>query len=255
MNFTTTLKGALLTPLLLAIACPIAGATNFSSHWANLAPARSGQAPSLSTVNHGQARRYTQSINIFAGRNSAIEFNTGETIQFIQLSDPSLIVFNTNAPVESGQANVILLRMIQPLSFPGVVRSSSPNLTVTTDTGTYFFDLRIVYDSKPNTVANGITIVPGDTVSTLSNRETVIDTSIGRGTADHVRRGLFVAIEKGYTPWNDPIVERVETAVVLMRQGTPLTEITNTLSDSSLPQVLEALAELGLQNPDPTPRI
>jgi hypothetical protein len=247
MNFTTTLKGALLTPLLLAIACPIAGA--------NLAPVRSGQAPSLSPVNQGQARQYPQSINIFAGRNSAIEFNTGETIQFIQLSDPSLIVFNTNAPVESGQANVILLRVIQPLNFPGVVRSLSPNLTVTTDSGTYFFDLRIIYDSQPNTVASGVAIVPGNTVSTLSNRQTVIDTSIGRGTADHIRRGLFVAIEKGYTPWNDPIVERVETAVVLMRQGTPLTEIANTLSDSSLPQVLEALAELGLQNPDPTPRI
>lgn len=158
-------------------------------------------------------------------------------------------MFNTNVPVESGQASVILLRLIEPLNFPGVVRSPNPNLTVTTNAGTYFFDLRPIYRGQPNTVPSGISIVPGNIVSAPSSRGTVIATAAGQGTADHVQRGLSVAIENGYTRWDDPVVERVERAVVLMRQGVSLSEIANVLSDMSLPQVLEALAELGIQNP------
>lgn len=213
-----------------------------------LPPAPTPIAPStLTPISQQQANRYAQAVPIFAGRNSAIEFRTGERIQFLQLSDPSLMVFSTNAPVESGQASVIILRLIRPLRFPGVITTPAPNLTVTTNQGTYFFNLVPSYQSQPNTAPSGVAIVPGSTMSFASAGQTTIATRQGQATADDVRRGLRVAIRQGFTTQDDPIVDQVQQAIGLMQRGTPLPEIASVLAAPSLPTVLVVLGGMGIE--------
>lgn len=201
----------------------------------------------LRPVTQAQAKRYVQTVEIFAGRNSAIEFETGERIQFLQLSDPALMVFNTNAPVSSGQATVIVLRLIRPIRFPGLITTPSPNLTVTTTKATYFFNLQPSYRAQGGNEASGITIVAGNAVAFNRGGETTIETRRGRATVADIRRGLEVAVRKGYSKATDPVVAQVQRALGLMRQGTPLPEIVDAIQSPKLASVLMKLGEMGIQ--------
>ncbi|HEY9909209.1 MAG TPA: hypothetical protein V6D18_16570 [Thermosynechococcaceae cyanobacterium] len=201
----------------------------------------------LRPVTQAQAKRYVQTVEIFAGRNSAIEFETGERIQFLQLSDPALMVFNTNAPVSSGQATVIVLRLIRPIQFPGLITTPNPNLTVTTTKATYFFNLQPSYRAQEPGEVSGITIVTGDAVAFNRGGETTIETRRGRATVADLRRGLEAAIRKGYSKPTDPIVAQVQRAMGLMRQGAALPEIVDAIQSPKLPSVLMRLGEMGIQ--------
>ncbi|MEP0913758.1 hypothetical protein NDI45_22855 [Leptolyngbya sp. GB1-A1] len=252
-----------LFPLLLAIASPDAKATSVPAPAEPINPRVRWETPTppgtLTEVSQAQAQRYAQTVAIYAGRNSAITFRTGERIQFLQVSDPSAIVFNTNTPVESGQATVILLRLIRPLRFPGLLTTERPNLTVTTTRGTYFFDLQPVHQEQSRNQPSGVAIVPGNSLSFAAFGQTTIVTSRGRATAEDIRRGLSVAIGRNYTRPDDPVVTQVQRAMTLMRQGASIPEIVATTSAPTLPQVLARLGELGIEsgqvNPSQFPNV
>jgi hypothetical protein len=242
-----------LFPLLLAIAAPNAKANGLPPTPVEaMNPVIRWNTPTppgtLTEVSQAQAQRYAQTIPIYAGRNAAITFRTGERIQFLQVSDPSAIVFNTNTPVESGQATVILLRLIRPLRFPGLLTTERPNLTVTTTRGTYFFDLQPVHQEQSRSQPSGVAIVPGNSLSFAAFGQTTIVTPRGRATVEDVRRGLSVAIGRNYTRSDDPVVAQVQRAMTLMRQGASIPEIVTATSAPALPRVLARLGELGIES-------
>jgi hypothetical protein len=241
----------MLPPLLLALNASIATATPVAPTAAPMQPILRWDTPAppttLTEISQTQAQRYAQSVPIYAGRNSAIAFRTGERIQFVQISDPSAIVFNANTPVQTGQATVILLRLIKPLQFPGLLTTERPNVTITTTAGTYFFDLLPVHEAQTRTQPSGVAIVAGNTLSFATAGQTSIDTPQGQATAEDIRRGLGIALERSYTRATDPVVGQVERAIALMRRGVTLPEIVSATSAPALPQVLQTLGELGIE--------
>lgn len=229
-----------------ALAQPPAEIQNSSSLYTRFRPLT---PQTLTQINQYQASRHATTLHLFAGRNSAIQFRTGETIQFIQISDPSVITFLTNAPIESRQATVIVLRLIRPLKFPGVITTANPNLTVVTNQNTYFFNLQPSYRTQNPSEANGVSIVSGSTLAMTMSGEATISTRYGQATVDDIQRGLAIAIRRGYTRSDDPIVTQVKQALMLMqRSNTTLPEIAESMQSPQLPKVLTRLGELGLQN-------
>lgn len=103
-------------------------------------------------VSDQQAQEQPTTVKIFPGRSSVIDFRNGERMNYIELANQERILYNTDAPLESGRAKLITIRLSEPLPFKGQTRppgfgrrSSSTNLIVTTiersgEQKTYIFD-------------------------------------------------------------------------------------------------------------------
>ncbi len=203
------------------------------------------------------AGRYAIPIQIYPGRNSVIDFRTGEVISFIQLSDSSRLIFQTNAPIESGAARTVVIRPIQPLFFEGATTSPIPNLVVTTfnssgDERTYLFNLvpnrQIPGFSDPN----GIAIITDaqwqaeiDAQRQAAAPTNVIQTELGLATLQDIARGLRAAIDQGYTRANDPVVYDVLEVLAQTRNGVPLVNAAATVGVNL--SILVALGEIGIE--------
>lgn len=209
------------------------------------------------------AGRFATPVQIYPGRNSVIDFRTGEVISFIQLSDSSRLIFQTNAPIESGAARTVVIRPIETLIFEGSTTSPVPNLVVTTinasgDERTYLFNLvpnrHVPRFSDPN----GIAIIADadwqaeiDAQRRAAGPTNVIQTGLGVATLQDIARGLRVAIDKKYTRANDPVVYAVLEVLAQTRNGDPLEEAAAMVGvDLS---VLVALGEIGLEAAPPEP--
>lgn len=221
-------------------------------------PPASQARPATSMVSAQRARLYTSPVNLYPGRNSIIDFAaTGEVITYIQLSDLSHIVYDTNAPIDSGAAQVVTLRLIQPLLFEGLTKSAVPNMVISTldeqgNTYTYLFDLFQNSGRPSQTESNGIAIAPASEVrqtrlfNTVALRPNVLRTNQGEATLEDIEQGLAIAIELGYTPANDPVVADVQEAIALARNGTPLRTAADQLGLDMA--VLTTLGEIGIEN-------
>lgn len=221
-------------------------------------PAASQAIPATSIVSQERARQYASPVRLFPGRSSVIDFSsTGEVITYVQLSDLSRIVYNTNAPIDSGAARTIILRPIQALNIEGTYTAAVPNLVVTTvdgdgNTYTYLFDLYRSAEGFPEqSESSGITIAPASKVratrlaNTDSQRPNVLSTEAGEATLSDIERGLAIAIEADYTPPDDPVVLAVREAIALARNGTPLRNAARQLQLDLA--VLTSLGELGIE--------
>lgn len=221
-------------------------------------PAASQAIPATSIVSQERARQYASPVQLYPGRSSVIDFSsTGEIITYVQLSDLSRIVYDTNAPIDSGAARTIILRPIQALNIEGTYTAAVPNLVVTTvdgagNTYTYLFDLYRSPDGFPDqSESSGITIAPASEVraTRLENRDmlqpNVLSTEAGAATLSDIERGLAIAIEADYTPPGDPVVLAVREAIALARNGTPLRNAARQLQLDLA--VLTSLGELGIE--------
>lgn len=221
-------------------------------------PAASQAIPATSIVSQERARQYASPVRLFPGRSSVIDFSsTGEVITYVQLSDLSRIVYNTNAPIDSGAARTIILRPIQALHIEGTYTAAVPNLVVTTvdgagNTYTYLFDLYRSAEGFPEqSESSGITIAPASEVratrleNTGTARPNVLSTEAGEATLSDIERGLAIAIESDYTPPDDPVVLAVREAIALARNGTPLRNAARQLQLDLA--VLTSLGELGIE--------
>jgi hypothetical protein len=178
-------------------------------------------------------------------------------ITYVQLSDLSRIVYNTNAPIDSGAARTIILRPIQALHIEGTYTAAVPNLVVTTvdgagNTYTYLFDLYRSAEGFPEqSESSGITIAPASEVratrleNTGTARPNVLSTEAGEATLSDIERGLAISIEANYTPPDDPVVLAVREAIALARNGTPLRNAARQLQLDLA--VLTSLGELGIE--------
>jgi len=210
-----------------------------------------GGERAMAVVSRDRADAQVTPVHLKPGRSAAIEFATDEAISFVQLSDQTEIVYNTNAPLDSGQARVIFLRLVEPVPFPGQTRSSTPTLMVTTadrqgTLRTYVFDLHPHADSA----TNGVEIVPAAQVAAArpvargATTDTVM-TEVGEASLRDIELGLQIAIARGYTASNNPVVLALREVVATARNG-------GDLLDAIAAQELRlatvaALGQLGLE--------
>jgi hypothetical protein len=222
----------------------------------------SASATVETVVDQAALTQFTEVI-LIPGRQSLIEFRNGETIQYISLADVHQIVFSTDLPVESGQASVIVLKTIEPLRLKGVVETPATgvirqdyphetvyptNLVVVTvneagEKRTYTFDLKVSLSQTPN-ASNGVAIVAVD-----SSQTQILTLADGRqANLRDIERGYAFALKEGYTNSTDPVVEKIQKFLALVRQNVPFLEAAGRVG---LPfEVIEVLAEMGLQEVD-----
>lgn len=130
------------------------------------------------------------------------------------IADPSRVVYTTNAELESGQAKTLFLRTIQALNFPGATRTQITNLSVQTVDSTgqqrlYNFSIVPVV-ATPRYI--GVSIV-----NAVAGQQTLMVNGNRTATLSDIETGLRIAIQRGYTDRNDPIVLGVQQLLTLVR--------------------------------------
>jgi hypothetical protein len=171
------------------------------------------QTSAYQVVDRNRATTNAVQVQVAPGRATSISFSqTDETITYILLADASRLVYSTDAELETGRAKTVFLRVIEPLHFPGATTTPVTNLMVQTVDATgqnrlYTFD--IVHSSNPRYV--GVQILPAIAHSQTS--------SVGNLnlTPDNIQTGLNIAIMRGYTAIDDPVVAQVRRLLKLMR--------------------------------------
>lgn len=161
---------------------------------------------------------------------------------YIRLADPSRAVFNTDAELKTNQARTIFVQPIQPLQFPGTTTANITNLFVKTRSPEgieRLYTFNVVHrDGQPTN--NGIaisTVVPGQEPSvTLADNRTA--------ALRDIEGGLDIAIRRGYTPPNDPVVFKVREFIARARNGTAIAKAAEKTNLSM--SVVISLGQLGL---------
>jgi hypothetical protein len=79
------------------------------------------------------SQQQTVIVKVWPGRATAIDFTpVNQRLTSVVLADPSRLVYNADAPIESGQATTLFLKQIQPLKFPGATTAKLTNLFIKT---------------------------------------------------------------------------------------------------------------------------
>ena len=198
------------------------------------------QTSAYRVVDRNRATTSAVQVQVAPGRATSISFSQiDETIAYILLADTSQVVYSTDAELETGRAKTIFLRVIQPLRFPGATTASVTNLMVQTvdargQNRLYTFD--IVHSSDPRYV--GVQILPA--IARSQPSPVVNNLSI---TPDRIQTGLSIAIMRGYTSIDDPVVAKVRQLLELVRAEN-LT-VSEAAQSVGIPlDVLESLARL-----------
>ena len=164
------------------------------------------------------AQREVIPINIIPGQTSAINFENDARISYLILSDRSKIVYSLNAPTDSGQAKSIFLRNIEPLDFPGEIKSEQPNLFVVAIDARgvqrqyeFVVDNDQAHDSKIN-------IIP-EKKKAQKKAANVINTELGAATPADIRLGLKYKLRKGEISPEDPIALYTAEALAITLNG------------------------------------
>jgi hypothetical protein len=172
------------------------------------------QTSAYQVVDRNRAITNAVQVQVAPGRATSISFSqTDETITYILLADASRLVYSTDAELETGRAKTVFLRVIQPLRFPGATTTLVTNLMVQTVDATgqnrlYTFD--IVHSNNPRYV--GVQILPA--IATPQISPVVGNLNL---TPDRIQTGLSIAIMRGYTLLDDPVVVKVRQLLELMR--------------------------------------
>ncbi|NES98876.1 MAG: hypothetical protein F6K32_27665, partial [Desertifilum sp. SIO1I2] len=122
-----------------------------------------------------------------------------------------------NAPIASGQATTLFITPIEPLSFPGATTNAVTNLMVQTIGANgvrnlYAFNLHHVHRAKEV----GVMITPSEP---LKPANIIDEFTISSMDAEAIERGLSIAIARGYTAPDDPVVEQTRQSLALLRKG------------------------------------
>jgi hypothetical protein len=195
------------------------------------------QTSAYQVVDRNRATTSAVQVQVAPGRATPISFNQmDETITYILLADASRVVYSTDVELETGRAKTVFLRVIEPLRFPGATTAPVTNLMVQTvdsrgQNRLYTFD--IVHSSHPRYV--GVQILPA-----IAQSQTF---SVGNLnlTPDNIQTGLSIAITRGYTSIDDPVVAKVRRLLELMR--TENMTVSEAAQSVGIP--LDVLAELG----------
>lgn len=156
-------------------------------------------------------------LSVAPGWISTIDFTqTSEIIIYVGLGDRSRLVFEPNTPLESGTTKTLFLKPIQRIHFPGELTTQRTNLVVQTIhpqtriQRTYHFRIQHLQHS-PQIL--GIQVIPPTPNLTLDLGQERI------GTLENVELGLQLALNRGYTAPDDPIVAKVKAFLAIARQS------------------------------------
>lgn len=203
------------------------------------------QTPALRIIGRDAATTATTNLQVWPGRASVIDVTqTGEIVTYIRLADPSRAVFSTDAELRTNQARMIFVQPIQPLRFPGATTTRITNLFVKTRSPEgierlYTFNIVRTAGRPTN---NGIAISP----VTPGNEQSILVANNQTATLSDIERGLEIAIKKGYTTRNDPVVFKVREFLALARNGTAITRAAERTNLSM--SVVISLGQLGLSD-------
>lgn len=170
------------------------------------------QTSAYQVVDRTRATTSAVQVQVAPGRATSISFSqTDETIAYILLADASRVVYSTDAELETGRAKTVFLRVIQPLRFPGATTTPVTNLMLQTvdargHNRLYTFD--IVHSSNPRYV--GVQILPA-----IARSQTSPIAGNLNLTPDRIQTGLSIAITRGYTSIDDPVVAQVRRLLQL----------------------------------------
>ena len=186
-------------------------------------------------------------VTLYFGKIISLDFTeAGEYITFIAPSDRSQFVYNTDLPVNSGEAQSAYLLPVKKLDFKGTYQTSHPNLIVKTINNSgqskqYNF---IINFSSGVMTSTGIKII-NPSEKSLSD-PSKIKVSAGQSiNADDIERGLRIAIVKQFIEADDPVVNKVRNFVFMLRNGNSVNDaITHTGIN---PSVVESLGEMYLE--------
>ncbi|PNW50709.1 UNVERIFIED_CONTAM: hypothetical protein BEN50_10975 [Euhalothece sp. KZN 001] len=217
------------------------------------ATAVSAQTSAMESYRATEVRNNVTKLEVGSGRVTLIDLPENERIIHIVIGDRSRFTYALDS--ELGEAKGVILRKIEELDFPGATEAYVTNLLVTTldnrgESHRYFFDL-VPVSGVPTT--NGVRIAQPQTNGVVnvssypprpgdSNATWV--TSLGRATAIDIRRGLRLAISRGYTAPDDPIVAKVRNWIASVENGISVIEALEREDFSA--GVLTNLGEMGL---------
>lgn len=196
------------------------------------------QTSAYQVIDRNRATTSAMQVQVAPGRATSISFSqTDETITYVLLADTSRLVYSTDTELETGRAKTVFLRVIEPLRFPGATTAPVTNLMVQTvdaagQNRLYTFD--IVHSSNPRYV--GVQILPaiaGSQTSPIAGNLNL--------TPDNIQTGLSIAIMRGYTSIDDPVVAQVRQLLELMRTEDMM--VSEAAYSVGIP--LDILAELG----------
>ncbi len=219
------------------------------------------QTKSIQTIYKLDAVGKSIRLDLYPGRATVIDLSqTEEIIISVLLADQSNITYTSDYPIESGRSKTLFLRRIQALDFPGATEARVTNLWVKTrspDGTEYLYSFDLFLASGGVGMANGVQILPGQTGqgvgsedrnSSLSLSDNTLIVSNGRrATISDIEEGLQIAIRRGYTPADDPIVFKVEDILLEVRNSSQsLGEAAQQKQVNIL--ILSELAEIALDN-------
>lgn len=201
------MNATMLQPKIKTLTLSILAAVFAAASYPDCAFARS-PVTGYQTVGRDIAVNSAIDILVYPGRASAIDFSsTDEVLTYVLIADPSKVVFTTDAQLASGRAKTVFLRPIQALNFPGATTATITNLSIKT------------VDSKGKQRLYNFNIVPsnkepehlGIRIAPLTPRMSPAQNADRNRapSASDVEKGLLIAIQKGYTAANDPVVYSV----------------------------------------------
>ncbi|BAZ33945.1 hypothetical protein NIES4074_64590 (plasmid) [Cylindrospermum sp. NIES-4074] len=205
------------------------------------------QTPAYRLIERDTAASNRIQVQVTPGRATPISFSqtdeafvgdVPEAIAYILVADPSRLVYTTDTDLKSGRATTIFLRAIQPLKFPGATTTAITNLLIQTvdqagQKRLYNFD---IIPQRRNTGYVGIQIA-----NAIAGQQTLLIDKNRRATVDDIETGLGIAINRGYTNKNDPVVSKVRQVLALLRNS----RVTIPEAAISVGVPVEVISELG----------
>ncbi|AFZ38077.1 hypothetical protein Sta7437_4619 (plasmid) [Stanieria cyanosphaera PCC 7437] len=247
MKFLKLFNLTFYLPLLAASTAAMSGVLQIQ---ASVLAAESNVVANLNYQQVSQATAIANSIkvSINPGRIAVIDFSaTDEAIAYIGLGDASRIVYNTDFPIESGTAQTIFLLPIEELEFPGATTTKITNLVAKTVDGSGVSRVYNFQIEHSNSVVDlGIKITP-QTRKTIADidRQTIKVSSGRAANLDDVARGLTLAIGRGFTTADDPVVTKIRRFIALARNS-DLSVIESAQAAEIDLAVISSLAEMAL---------
>jgi hypothetical protein len=206
--------------------------------------------PSLAQATNIVQENTQTAISLYRGQGVTLNFRpTGETIQRAWLDDPSQTTLDfddtncASADAEGCAASVIHLRRINPIDFPGLPTTDVTNLTVLTDSDLYSFRLTFPDTGNPSyTVLN----IEPERDTELSKPSPLSDGAPAEGI-EAIEQGLALALSRDLITTGDPLWERTQTFLLLMRDGLSVQAAARQAGISQ--SLIIRLTELGQQSP------
>ena len=194
-------------------------------------------------------------VALYRGQGVTLNFRpTGETVQSAWLDDPSRTTLDFNdancsvtEAAESCAASVIHLRRINPIDFPGLPSSEVTSLTVVTDDNLYSFRLTFPETGSPSYSVLNIEPerdIQPDVPAITSQTPRPLTKAEGIAA---VEQGLNVAHARNLISMDDPLWQRTQTFLSLMREGMAAEAAANQAGVSQ--SLIIRLTELGQVSP------